>query len=75
METDGFAPLDESAVGSLYSAPELGSEGGYEGKEVDVFAGAEKAFATKDTGPVKKRRSTATIKVRRGSQLGPRNRN
>ena len=43
---DGFAPLDESAVGSLYSAPELGAEGGYEGKEVDVFSAGMTIFAT-----------------------------
>ena len=45
METDGFAPLDDSAVGSLYSAPELGSEGGYEGKEVDIFSAGMTLFA------------------------------
>lgn len=45
MQTDGFAPLDESAMGSLYSAPELGSESGYAGKEVDVFSAGMTLFA------------------------------
>ena len=44
-ETDGFAPLDESAIGSFYSAPELGAEGGYDGKEVDVFSCGMTLFA------------------------------
>lgn len=43
---EGYAPLDESAVGSLYSAPELGAETGYEGKEVDVFSAGMTIFAT-----------------------------
>ena len=34
---EGFAPLDSSAIGSLYSAPELGSEDGYS-LEVDIFS-------------------------------------
>lgn len=37
METEGAAPLDASALGSLYSAPELGSEAGY-GQPVDAFS-------------------------------------
>ena len=45
MNADGYAPLDESAIGSLYSAPELGSEGGYEGKEVDVYSTGMTIFA------------------------------
>ena len=44
-EPEGFAPLDESAVGSLYSAPELGAETGYAGKEVDIFSSGMTIFA------------------------------
>lgn len=45
MVSDGCAPLDESAVGSLYSAPELGSDAGYEAKEVDVYSAGMTLFA------------------------------
>ena len=45
MLLDGFAPLDASAVGSLYSAPELGSEDGYDAKQADIFSAGMTLFA------------------------------
>ena len=41
----GFAPLDESAIGSLYSAPELGADSGYDGTAVDIFSAGMTIFA------------------------------
>ena len=37
MHAPGCCKLDVSAIGSLYSAPELGSDGGYD-SSVDVFS-------------------------------------
>lgn len=43
--TDGFAPLDDSAIGSLYSAPELGdAKVGYS-LGVDIFSAGMTLFA------------------------------
>lgn len=43
-EHPGACPLDVSAIGSLYSAPELGSEGGYD-QRVDNFSMGMTLFA------------------------------
>jgi len=45
MHSAGFAALDESAVGSYYSAPELGSDSGYDPMQVDVFSAGMTLFA------------------------------
>lgn len=47
METPGACALDVSALGSLYSAPDLGSEEGYDFK-VDVFSLGMLLFAIFD---------------------------
>ena len=45
MTSDGIPPLDASAMGSLYSAPELGAEEGYDPLQVDIFSAGMTLFA------------------------------
>ena len=45
LRSEGCAPLDDSAIGSLYSAPELGSDEGYDPRQTDVFSAGMTLFA------------------------------
>ncbi len=45
LHSEGCAPLDESAIGSLYSAPELGSDDGYDPRQADIFSAGMTLFA------------------------------
>jgi len=45
LRSEGCAPLDDSAIGSLYSAPELGCDEGYDPRETDVFSAGMTLFA------------------------------
>ena len=65
MEADGYAPLDNSAIGSLYSAPELGAESGYDAKAADVYSCGMTMFAIWNA--VAMARGRATLRSAAGS--------
>ena len=69
MEEEGFAPLDESAIGSLYSAPELGAESGYDGTKVDIYSAGMTIFASWHAVVVARAKAAAATSGARGANI------